>query len=74
MTKKRIYLSILILGFCILWIYLFFYKNYSNAGIFKNVTERDGYTLNLIKDKEAVEFYIKPEWILINGDSEKSMR
>ena len=71
MTKKRIYLSILILTFCVLWGYFFFYKNYSNAGVFKNVTERDGYTLNLIKDKEAVEFYIKPEWILVNGASEK---
>jgi len=49
---------------------LFYNGNYSNNGIFKNVTQRDGYTLNLIKNDEIVEFFVKPEWIPLNSEKE----
>lgn len=56
---------------CVLLGYLYYKETYSDEGILDNVVERDGYTLNLIKSNETVEFYIKPEWIPFDSNKEK---
>lgn len=72
MTKKKVYLLIIIImGFFFLIGYLFYSENYSNEGILQNVTKRDGYKLHLIKKDVTVEFYIKPKWIPFNSDEKK---
>lgn len=68
---KRIRLSIILFGCCVLMGYLIINEKYSNDGILENVTKRDGYTLTLIKNNENVEFYIKPEWIPFDSTNEK---
>lgn len=71
MTKRIIFSSIILIGCFLLLGYLFYNEKYSNDGILENITERDGYTLNLIKNDETIEFYIKPEWIPLDDNREK---
>ncbi|WP_077617487.1 hypothetical protein [Bacillus sinesaloumensis] len=71
--KGKLTLLLILLGCCVLVVYLFYFKTYSTKGILDNVTERDGYTLKLIKNNETVDFYIKPEWIPFASNEEKKL-
>lgn len=71
MEKRMVYSRIIILGCFLLLGFLFYNSKYSNEGILKNVTERKGYTLSQMENKEMVELYIKPEWIPYNNKKEQ---
>ncbi|MFS0690703.1 hypothetical protein AB1K89_15820 [Sporosarcina sp. 179-K 8C2 HS] len=72
MGKKKVFLGVIFLGYLLLVGLLFYNETYSNKGILKNVSDRNGYALNQINDNEMVELYIKPEWIPFNTNAEKS--
>lgn len=69
--RKKVYSFIIFTVFCAVFAYLSYNETYSNEGILEKVTEREGYTLSLIKNNETVEFYVKPEWIPFNSKKEK---
>lgn len=73
MTRGRIAIFIAIIVLVIFRGYHFYFDNYSDKGILENVTSRTGYTLNLVKESESVEFFIEPEWVPFNEDEKKEL-
>ncbi len=66
----KIISSILIIGLVSMIGLKYYQLNYADRGIYKKVTERNGYTL-IKKDPVDIEFYIKSEWIKDKEKKEK---
>ncbi|MEF3305713.1 hypothetical protein [Paenibacillus sp. GYB003] len=48
------------------------YQNRSEA-VYERITNQDGYTLSLVKEGVAAEFFLKPEWIPNRDGEEKRL-
>ncbi|GMQ57243.1 hypothetical protein AN1V17_16380 [Vallitalea sediminicola] len=66
--RRKIIMSVILILLIIILGYKHYINNYSNEGIFNNVTDRNGYILNQVQESVKVKLFIKPEWIPFNSD------
>lgn len=66
--RRKLIIGVILSLLIIVLGYRHYFNNYSNEGIFKNVTDRNGYILNQVQEPVKVKLFIKPKWIPFNSD------
>lgn len=70
--KRRILFIVVGIIAVILGVWYYF-SNYTDTAILKNVLNRNGYSIELCKESVDLDFFIEPEWIPFDSDQPKKL-
>lgn len=73
--RRRKVNVIIAIAVCILLVYGYrgYIANYSDEGILQRVTDRKGYSLDIVTERVPIEIFVKPEWIAFGADERLDM-
>ena len=72
--RKRVPLAIIGLLIIFIGLGVYYYINrFTSNAILHNITNRNRYSLDILKETNEIELFIKPEWIPFDSDEPKNL-